>query len=163
MKTQRLRLHFFLLVYIVAIIAGCASTKNTTGVSEDKNPEVVDIGYGLALENDIAQSKETIKPNEKAPSNLTLADMLRRASGVTVTGNGNNVKIIVRGVSTFGGASDPLYVLNGVSVGNNYAMVANSINTNEITSIRVLKGAEAAIYGTQGGNGVILIRTITTQ
>ena len=112
------------------------------------------------MENDIAQSKETIKPNEKAPSNLTLADMLRRASGVT--GNGNNVKVIVRGASSFG-ANDPLYILNGVSVGNNYAMVANSINTNEITSIRVLKGAEAAIYGTQGGNGAILIRTITTQ
>ena len=162
MKTQRLKPHLFLLVYIIAIIAGCTSTKNTTGVSDDTPPEVVDTGYGLALDKDLSGSNNSINPNKTAPSNLSLADMLRKISGVTVTGNGNNAKVIVRGASSFG-ANDPLYVVNGVSVGNNYAMVANSINTNEITSLRALKGAEAAIYGTQGGNGVILIRTKTTQ
>jgi TonB-dependent SusC/RagA subfamily outer membrane receptor len=84
--------------------------------------------------------------------------MLRKTSGVMVSGQGNNVSIKVQGNNSFG-PSEPLYVVNGTPAGNDYAQVAGSLNTNEITSITVLKGIDAAIYGSRGGNGVIVIRT----
>lgn len=146
----------FFLIVIMALYYACSSSQQMAAT--DDRPQPVDRGYDVVSEDDVAQSSKTRKPNEKAPSNLTLADMIRQESGVTVTGQGNNVTVRVRGVNSFGG-SDPLYVVNGNALGNNYAQVAGAINPNDIISITVLKGTDAAIYGSRGGNGVIVIRT----
>lgn len=139
-------------------MVGCSSQRNNSTSSNVDKPEVVDTGYYLTLDKNLPESKNTIQTNEEHPENISLADMLRKLAGVIVTGNGNNVNVRIGGISSFGN-TDPLYVLNGNAIGTDYAQVAGTINTNEITSLRVLKGSEAAIYGSRGGNGVILIRT----
>lgn len=158
MKRLRSILYLFLFYFTIVLFSDCSGSKGTIKVREEKKPEVVDTGYGLALEKDISQSSSTAQQNEKTPSNKSLADMLRGVAGVVVTGQGEFVKVRIGGISSFIN-SDPLYVLNGTVLGSDYAQVTNSINTNDITSIRVLKNAEAGIYGTRGANGVILIRT----
>ena len=141
----------------LAVLMSCKANQSASQ-KNNEGPEVVDRGYDHAMEKDVIQSSKTLKPNEDKPSNLTLADMIRQTSGVTVTGQGNNVTIRVSGISSFG-PSDPLFVVNGNAMGNSYAQVAGVVNPNDVTSITVLKGNDAAIYGSRGGNGVIVIRT----
>ena len=67
-----------------------------------------------------------------------------------------NSAIQIRGVATIIGDSKPLYVIDGVVVGNN----ANFLNPSDVENIEILKDASAtAIYGSRGANGVILVTT----
>ena len=67
-----------------------------------------------------------------------------------------SVSIRVRGVSTVNAGSDPLYVVDGVPMERGFA----NLNTNDIESVEVLKDASAAaIYGSRGSNGVVLVTT----
>ena len=151
-------LHYILFsLSLFTLSFSCTSSKQSTSRTANQQ-ETVDRGYDTALEKDATMASKTMRPNEKNPSNLSLADMIRQESGVTVTGQGNNVTVRVRGSGSFG-PSDPLYIVNGTDLGTDYARVAGALNTNDITSITVLKGTDAAIYGSRGGNGVIVIRT----
>lgn len=106
-----------------------------------------------------------------------------KAAGVQVIGSGGtpgaSSKIIIRGVNTITGTSDPLIVIDGVPIDNsttqttagdnpfnaNLSGINNSnraldINPDDIESVSVLKGpAAAALYGERAGNGVILYTT----
>ena len=82
-----------------------------------------------------------------------------RLSGVQVTQNsgepGGSVSIRIRGVGSINSSNEPLYVVDGVPYGN-----LNAINPNDIDRIDVLKdAASAAIYGSRGSNGVVLVTT----
>lgn len=87
-----------------------------------------------------------------------LTDYLRRVPGVTVNGNGPSAQITIRGVNTFMGSTSPLFVLDGVKVGRSFQAVYSQVNMHDVTSIEVLKGPDASVYGVEGGNGVILIK-----
>lgn len=90
----------------------------------------------------------------------TLADYLRRVSGVTVQGSGDNVRVYVRGVSSSAGNNEPLFIVDGSRAGRSYQDVVNRVDVNDIDRIRVIKGSEAGTrYGLEGSNGVIEIRT----
>lgn len=78
-----------------------------------------------------------------------------RASGVMISGN----RIIIRGVSSFGnafveGANDPLFLLDGIPVDKS---TVSSMKMSQIDKIEVLKGNEAAMFGSRGSTGVISI------
>lgn len=144
-------------ILFTIFLSACSPTVHTSRDRIDE-PKVVDRGYDMVLEKDATQSVNTTKPNENYPSNRTLADMIRSLPGVSVSGQDNNLKIRIGGISSFGN-NDPLFVINGSPSGLDFSQIAASINPNEITSVSVLKGSDASIYGTRGANGVILIRT----
>ncbi|MDZ7607580.1 MAG: TonB-dependent receptor plug domain-containing protein [Cyclobacteriaceae bacterium] len=121
---------------------------------QPKEKKIVDRGYGVAYDSDIAQSTKSTNPNEKAPSNQSLTDMIMAKPGVTMTSQG----IRIGGIGSFSN-SDPLFVINGSAVSATYDQIVAMINPNDIVSITVLKGPDASIYGSRAGNGVILIRT----
>ncbi|WP_139957567.1 SusC/RagA family TonB-linked outer membrane protein [Flavicella sediminum] len=88
------------------------------------------------------------------------------------TGVGGSSKVIIRGNTKFNGSNQPLYVIDGVPMDNNTLGQAgqyggqdlgdgiSSINPDDIETMSVLKGpAASALYGSRGGNGVILITT----
>jgi TonB-dependent SusC/RagA subfamily outer membrane receptor len=156
-KKMKNRPYFLIVLISVFTLLSCSSNRNITQ-SDAGEPKIVDRGYDQVLEKDATKKTGTVKPNENAPSNRTLADMIRSLPGVTVTGSDDNPRIIVGGMGSFSN-NEPLFVINGSAVGLNFAQIAASINPNEITSVSVLKGSDAAIYGTRGANGVILIRT----
>jgi TonB-dependent SusC/RagA subfamily outer membrane receptor len=90
----------------------------------------------------------------------TLAGYLQRVPGVIVQGSGDNVRVMIRGASSFQGNNEPLFVVNGRRAGKGYRSVVNSVDVNDIDSIEVLKGPRASsTYGIEGSNGVIIIRT----
>ncbi len=155
MRTARL---FSIILISIIIVWSCSTNKNTTKSASD-SPEVVDRGYGVARDTDVAHGSKGSQPNDKAPSNRSLADMIRGLYGVTVTGAGDNISIRIGGISSFYGSTEPLFVINGTATSMSFPQLAASINPNEITSITALKGADAGIYGSRGANGVILIRT----
>jgi iron complex outermembrane receptor protein len=83
-----------------------------------------------------------------------------RVSGVTVTQTSNGIAVRIRGVSSFYGSNEPLYVLDDVPVTPGPGGTLTGIDPHDIESIRVLKDpADTALYGMRGANGVILIKT----
>ena len=99
-----------------------------------------------------------------------------KASGLQITNqsglSGSGTSIIIRGLSTFSGSNQPLFIVDGVPFasqtnanddfvdGNNGSSRFLDLDPNNIESVNVLKGlAAATLYGTQGRNGVILITT----
>ena len=89
-----------------------------------------------------------------------LASALRSVGGLQVSGTGNDIIVTLRGISTLALNTQPLYVVNNVPVGNDYSHANSIINPAEITSIQVLRGAQATtVWGEDGNHGVIAIRT----
>jgi TonB-dependent SusC/RagA subfamily outer membrane receptor len=104
----------------------------------------------------------TAKDIERSGSSESLESVLEgRVAGVVVEqAPGGGIAVRIRGVSSFYGSNQPLYVLDGVpyTPGPNGALTG--LNPHDIESIEVLKNpADTAIYGIRGGNGVILIKT----
>lgn len=65
-------------------------------------------------------------------------------------------EIRIRGIGSINASSAPLYVVDGVPFDGS----VNSINPDDISSMTVLKdAASAALYGSRGANGVIIITT----
>ena len=149
--------------------------------------EVVVVGYGSMRRSDITGAVTSVRIDEdEAIKSTTLDQLLEgRAAGVQVLADNSNpdagVSIRIRGLSTFSGHSDPLYVVDGVIIEGESNTTVNmfsadfganitserestnalaGINPQDIASIEVLKDASAtAIYGSQGANGVVLITT----
>ena len=125
--------------------------------------EVVVVGYGTQKSKDLTGSVSTIQSDDikKLPMVNLQQAMQGRVAGVQVQQNSGeldgNFKILVRGVGTFSGTNDPLYVVDGVPLVNGDL---SSLNQNSIESISVLKDASAtAIYGARASNGVVIITT----
>lgn len=123
--------------------------------------EIVIIGYGEMKSKDLTSSITTIKAEELAavPSGSAMQAMQGKVAGLQVVSNGSpgqGPTIRVRGIGSYlGGASNPLYVVDGMFFDN-----IDFLNTADITSISILKDASAsAIYGVRAANGVVLIET----
>lgn len=121
--------------------------------------EVVVTGYGTQRRKDISGSVATVDVGDakKIPATSSEQLLQGQASGVTVLNSGAPgaaSTVFIRGISNFG-HTQPLYVIDGVQVGD-----MSSVNPNDIESISVLKDAgAAAIYGISGGNGVVVVTT----
>lgn len=82
----------------------------------------------------------------------TIYDLIRgRLPGVSVS---RDNRITIRGQSSLRNISDPLFVVDGMIVSS-----IDYLSPNNVKNIRVLKGADAAIYGSQGTSGAIIITT----
>jgi TonB-dependent SusC/RagA subfamily outer membrane receptor len=117
------------------------------------NEELVNIGYGSVRKKDLTTSVSSLDGQHSQFVGYTnIYEMIRgRVPGVEV--NGTN--IVIRGISSLTLSSEPLFVVDGVIVPS-----IDGIDPQMVESIEVLKGAAASIYGTQGGNGVILINLL---
>ena len=137
--------------------------------------EVVVIGYGEKSRRLMTESIGNVSEDEIKKVTVASPDqaIAGRVPGVQVTQSGgapgNPVQVRIRGIGTTGTAQ-PLYVVDGVPVGNAYSTNGGSnakrfnplqtINPNDIESVSVLKDASAAaVYGVRAANGVVLITT----
>ena len=124
--------------------------------------EVVITGYGSQVKkSDLTGSIASIGAEDFESQPLVRVDqaLQARAAGVAVTQTsgapGAGYKIRIRGANSITGNNNPLYVVDGLVVGN-----INNLNASDISSMEVLKDASAtAIYGNRGANGVVLITT----
>lgn len=123
--------------------------------------EVVVIGYGTQKVKEITSAVTSIKADEFNTGNITNpAQLLQgKVAGLSITNPGSDpnggVSIRLRGLSTLGANTGPLIVVDGVP-----GVSLLSIDPNDIESMDVLKdGSAAAIYGTRGSSGVVLVTT----
>ncbi|HCZ08929.1 MAG TPA: SusC/RagA family TonB-linked outer membrane protein, partial [Flavobacteriales bacterium] len=138
--------------------------------------DVVVVGYGVQRRKEVTGSIAQIDSKQitavRTPS--FEAALQGQAAGVQVSQSsgvaGAGSLIRVRGVASVSAAGDPLYVVDGIPITQNYFLRGNSgamnnnplatINPNDIESVEILKDAAATgIYGSRGANGVILITT----
>ncbi|WP_369014088.1 SusC/RagA family TonB-linked outer membrane protein [Flavobacterium anhuiense] len=132
--------------------------------------EVVVIGYGKAKRKDLTGAISSVSGDElRRTQPVTFDQALQgKVAGVVVQQTsgqpGGGVNIQIRGMSSFG-SSSPLYVIDGVIIGQSFdggngTNPLATINPSDIESVDVLKDASAtAIYGSQATNGVIVITT----
>jgi TonB-linked SusC/RagA family outer membrane protein len=130
--------------------------------------EIVVVGYGTQQKKDLTGSVSKVEGEilENIPTSRVDQILQGRAPGVQVTQvsgePGAATSIRIRGGNSIQGNNEPLWVIDGVIVGQNFDL--NNINTNDIQSIDILKDATAvSIYGTRGANGVILVTTKNGQ
>ncbi len=121
--------------------------------------EIVVTGYTAQKKKDITGAVAVVDVGDakKIPATSSEQLLQGQAAGVTVINSGAPgaaSTVFIRGISNFG-HTQPLYVVDGVQVGD-----MSNINPNDIASISVLKDAgSAAIYGISGGNGVVVVTT----
>ena len=134
------------LLLSVALAAGCGPAVHTP--REDTE---VNVGYGTVSKSGLTQSVSTVqvKENEMQGYKDIYEYLEGRVAGVEVT---YDKRIVIRGVNTVNGSSDPLILVDGQEWQD-----ISALNPNDIKSIDVLKGSATAIYGVRGSNGVILI------
>ena len=138
--------------------------------------EVVAIGYGTASRGAVSSAIASV--DAAAVANVPVAGIDNaiqgKIAGVQVLQNsgepGSGISVRVRGPASLNAGNQPLYVVDGVPIiQGSFGQVSQSgqdqtavsgLNPDEIASIDVLKdAAAAAIYGSRGSNGVILITT----
>ncbi|WP_346700687.1 TonB-dependent receptor [Barnesiella sp. An22] len=141
--------------------------------SDQALDDVVVVGYQTIRKEAKTGSIATVKGDDLASIPETSVDKMLsgKMAGVSVSSTngqpGSAATIRVRGTSSIGAGSDPLYVVDGIPVeSGNTGALSNSmnaiamINASDIASVTVLKDAAAAsIYGSRAANGVILITT----
>ena len=108
-----------------------------------------------------ATSVVTAEDLEKHPNEPIEKVLERKVPGLTVTRTPDGgIGLRIRGVSSFDGKdTPPLYVLDNLPIEPDRDGALPGVDPYDIESIKVLKGAEAALYGIDGANGVIVITT----
>ncbi|MGE5943246.1 MAG: SusC/RagA family TonB-linked outer membrane protein [Flavobacteriales bacterium] len=121
--------------------------------------EIVVVGYGSQSRASVTGAISTVKAEEitALPVANAVEALQGRAAGISVINTGapgSEPAVNIRGIGTFGNSA-PLYVIDGVIVGN-----LSGISQNDIETINVLKDASTtAVYGSQGSNGVVIVTT----
>ncbi|XWW47805.1 TonB-dependent receptor [Fibrella sp. USSR17] len=149
--------------------------------SDNALGEVVVVGYGVQNRRDITTSIGSVKARDIANQPVSSFDqaLAAKIAGVQVTQTsgapGAALQVRVRGTGSISAGLDPLYVIDGIPLSrdtkfatgststqfpDNPINVLSTLNTDDIESIEVLKDASAAaIYGSRGSNGVVLLTT----
>ena len=140
-----------------------ASDNMEVTLQEDANDlqEVVVTGYTTQRKADLTGSVAVVSTKNLKTTSETdpMRALQGRVPGMTVTTDGSPIgsgTVRIRGIGSFNSSQDPLYIIDGVPTN----MALNTLNTNDIESMQVLKdAASASIYGSRASNGVIIITT----
>ena len=142
--------------------------------NDQKNlDEIVVVAYGTTKKSSFTGSATTMKDKDMSAQKTSLVKSLEgKMAGVKIgasTGDpGSDQQVLIRGIGSINGSTQPLYVIDGVPVVNSDVSVSSlrsqsvlaTMNPNDIESITVLKDAAASsLYGSRAANGVIIITT----
>ena len=117
---------------------------------------IVFTSCGTSKNNSISNSSSETISSER--TDIPLLDRIRKKSGIIIR---NGVPLLNKAANSFNseGSPEPLYIVNSQIVGNSFNSVNDLVDSFNVKSIRILSGPDASSYGTQGGNGVIIITT----
>ena len=140
----------FLLSALTLGFSGCG----TSYTAADRQDEEAHIGYGTVRRDDLTTAVTTLKPkrNDIDKYKDIYDYLVGRVAGVWVDTSYDPPKVHIRGINSINGNTDPLFIVDGVEVND-----ISYISPSDVSSIDVLKDSSAAIYGSRGGCGVIII------
>ncbi|MEX2344881.1 MAG: TonB-dependent receptor [Balneolaceae bacterium] len=122
--------------------------------------DIVVVGYGTQRREDLTSSVSSVSAEDFIQGSArSAAEMIQgKTAGLIVTTSSGNPRdtgeISLRGITTLAASSEPLVLIDGIPG------ALNTVAPDDIESVDILKdGSAAAIYGSRGQNGVILIRT----
>jgi len=125
--------------------------------------EVVIVGYGTQLKSNLTGAISKVTNDDLDQIAVSRVDdaLVGQVSGVNIQATegeaGSAPTIRIRGVGSINGNLDPLIVVDGMVVDNDYL---GSLDMNDISSFEILKdAASTAIYGSRGSKGVIMVTT----
>ena len=135
------------LVTLIACLSGCGTSKYV------RENDAIDVGYGVQDRDHVTTSVSNVKVRKhEAQTYTNMYDYLRgRVPGVQVT---SDYRIIIRGIGTNSDNFDPLILVDGVEMTD-----LSTLDPQYVESVDVIKDGSSAIYGMQGANGVIIIKT----
>ena len=135
------------LVTLIGCLAGCGTSKYV------RENDAVDVGYGVQDRDHVTTSVSHVQVRKhEAQTYSNMYDYLRgRVPGVQVTSDN---RIIIRGIGTNSDNFDPLILVDGVEMTD-----LSTLDPQYVESVDVIKDGSSAIYGMQGANGVIIIKT----
>ena len=159
--------------------AGVDRMSVTLRPTSERLNEIVVTALGIKREKKALGYAMQEVPVESLTENksLSLTNMLQgKIAGVQInqsgSGMGGSTRIVLRGLNSLSGNNQPLWVVDGIPINNDnngdvteyggldLSSAASQINPNDIESISVLKGANAAaLYGSRAQNGAIIITT----
>jgi TonB-dependent SusC/RagA subfamily outer membrane receptor len=148
-----------LIILLIASLLyySCTNKPSFSGNYDYNKNNIVDDGFTKKDRRSSSSSAKSLKIDDE---NATLENYLRQVSGLSVTGSGYNATVTVRGVKMMYGASEALFVVDGVPLSGGLGQVQGLVQVRDIGSLTVLKdGSATALYGNRGGNGVIVIKT----
>ena len=123
--------------------------------------EVIVTAYGTSTRKEFTGAAQSVSSRELENRSVTspISAIEGKVSGVQFTspaGPGAAPGIVIRGVGTLNGSTDPLYIVDGVQ----FSGPINTINQEDIESFTVLKdAASTSLYGSRAANGVVIITT----
>jgi len=144
-------------------IAGKNTFSITMQESENLLNDVVVVGYGTLKRSEVTASVSTLKESDflTTPASSSVLELAKgKIPGVVITNaNGTDPRagtsIQIRGIATLRGSTSPLIIIDGIPNGD-----LSTVQPDDVESFNVLKDASAAaIYGTRGANGVVIITT----
>ena len=143
----------------VTFVANAVPSKLTLEEDSEMLEETVVVGYGSLSKKEISSSVVSVKAEDfnKAASGDPMQLLVGKVAGLNIdmSADGNSTSFQLRGATSINGSNSPLIVIDGVAGAS-----LSDVSTQDIESISVLKdGASAAIYGTRGANGVVLVTT----
>lgn len=135
-------------VLLAALCAGCGpSTKD----GPETAPETEQAAAGVVI------TAEDIREHPGQPIERVIAG---KCASCMVTMRDGRLAIRIRGRSSLTGSDEPLYVIDGVPIGPSVAGPLSGINPYDIETIEVITDPTGiSMYGSRGGNGVIVITT----
>lgn len=144
----------------VILLCSCGNLREASYSGKDgyDSEEKVNVGYGTMDRKDLTYSVDQVDISEREISSYNnIWDYLRtRLPGVEIgpAEAGQMPSITIRGKSSINSPTEPLIMVDGVETPD-----ISFLSPGEVASVSVLKDGSAAIYGSRGGNGVILITT----
>jgi TonB-dependent starch-binding outer membrane protein SusC len=148
-----------LAVLLCTGMAGCARSSVPVDAPV---PDRVPVGYGTQERDRITGAVGSVAMEEARGMRYTsVEEMLAgRVAGVQVTRTSSGISVRIRGSGSLRSNMEPLYVVDGVTVIVGRAGAGVTVSPHDIERIEVLKdAAAAAMYGSRGANGVVVITT----
>ncbi|QEC73644.1 SusC/RagA family TonB-linked outer membrane protein [Arachidicoccus ginsenosidivorans] len=178
--------HIGLIPLTIAVTSSTLQVMMQSSADASAGTDVIVTALGIKREaKSIGYSVQKVTGDDitKASAPDLASGLMGKSAGLNITQSngvqGNSSRIVIRGNNSILGSNQPLIVVDGIQVQNNpiggqsattnstdlvspkdWGSFLNSLNSDDIEDITVLKGASAAaLYGARGSNGVILITT----
>ena len=130
--------------------------------ANDPGTEEVPVAFGTQEREQITGAVSSVPMDEAVGRRYaSIEEMLAgKVAGVQVTRTASGISVRIRGSGSLRSNNEPLYVVDGVTVITGRAGAGISVSPHDVARIEILKDASAAaLYGSRGANGVVVITT----